>query len=89
MDINKLKYMIRKKQTISEIAEALEVTEAEVIGTAMKLKEEGALIDYIDGKLVKMKKPIINGGVYEIPTTAGVVKFGLYQIPIFVTRVIG
>ena len=65
--INKVKFLIKKGIPLEEMAERVGLSKEEVIGLAMILKEEGFLVDYIDGELVKLKKPIENFGVYNIP----------------------
>lgn len=63
----KLKYLINKKKTLLEMCKALELKEHEVIGLIMLLKDEGELVDYINGDVIKLKKPIQNGDIYQIP----------------------
>ena len=64
---NKLKYLINKKKTLLEICETLELKDYEVIGLVELMKQDGELLDYINGEIVKLKKPIENFGVYSIP----------------------
>ena len=64
---NKLKYLINKKRGLQEICESLELKDYEVIGLVELMKQDGELVDYINGEIVKLKKPRINQGVYEIP----------------------
>lgn len=63
---DKLKFLIKKGKNIAEICEKLELKDYEVIGLIELLKQDGELIDYIDGEIVKLKKPIKNNDVYEI-----------------------
>lgn len=65
--INKVKFLIKKGIPLEEMVERVGLSKEELIGLAMILKEEGFLVDYIDGELVKLKKPIENSGVYSIP----------------------
>lgn len=65
--INKIKYLINKKKTLKEICEELELKDYEVIGLVELMKQDGELLDYVNGEIVKLKKPIENFGVYSIP----------------------
>ena len=56
---NKLKYLINKKRSFSEICKELELKDYEVIGLVSLLREDGELVDYVDGQIVKLRKPII------------------------------
>lgn len=65
--MDKLKYLINKKKSLKAICEELELKEYEVIGLIYLLKEDGFLADYIDGEIVKLKKPIKQDDVYQVP----------------------
>lgn len=65
--INKLKYLIKKKKSLSQICEELELKDYEVIGLVKLLKEDGFLADYIDGEIVRLKTPPKINDVYEVP----------------------
>ena len=65
--INKIRYLIGKKKSLQEICEKLELKDYEVIGIVELLKQDGELIDYIDGQIIKLKKPQKSNEVYEIP----------------------
>lgn len=64
---NKIKYLINKKKGFAEICQELELKDYEVIGIIELMKQDGELIDFIDGEIVKLKKPLQNNDVYEIP----------------------
>ena len=64
---NKLKYLVNKKKTLLEICETLELKDYEVIGLVELMKQDGELVDYINGEIIKLKKPKQNNDVYEIP----------------------
>lgn len=66
-EINKLKYLIKKKKLLCEICKELGVTDTEVIGNIMKLKDQGYLVDYVNGQIVKLNKPKKYNEVYQIP----------------------
>lgn len=63
---NKLKYLINKKKSLKEMCEALELKDYEIIGLVQLMKEDGELVDYINGEVVKLKKPIHNDDTYII-----------------------
>ena len=64
---NKLRYLISKKRTLEDICKVLDLKDYEVIGLIQLMKQDGELVDYINGEIVKLKKPIQNDGGYEIP----------------------
>ena len=64
--INKLKYLINKKKSLAEICQELELKDYEVIGIVELLKQNGELIDFVNGEIVKLKKPVKNNDVYEV-----------------------
>lgn len=64
---NKLKYLINKKKDLVTICDELELKDYEVIGLVELMKQDGELVDYINGQIVKLKKPRQNNDVYEIP----------------------
>ena len=64
---NKLKYLINKKRSFSQICEELELKDYEVIGLVQLLKEDGFLADYINGEIVKLKTPPKTNDIYEVP----------------------
>lgn len=71
---NKLKYLINKKKELSTICRELELKDYEVIGLVQLMKEDGELVDYVNGEIIKLKKPIQNNDVYEIPNSLEKVK---------------
>ena len=64
---NKIKILINKKKGLKEICEELNLKDYEIIGLIELMKQDGELIDYINGEVIKLKKPIQNGDIYEIP----------------------
>lgn len=64
---NKLKYLINKKKDFATICKELELKDYEVVGLIQLMKQDGELVDYINGEIVKLKKPIQTNDVYEIP----------------------
>ena len=72
---NKLKYLVNKKKTLLEICEALELKDYEVIGLVELMKQDGELLDYVNGEIVKLRKPITENKQIKIPVKNGEVKF--------------
>ena len=65
--VNKLKYLINKKKNLLEICKELELKDYEVLGLVELMKQDGELVDFVNGEIIKLKKPIENFGVYEFP----------------------
>ena len=63
----KLKILINKKKDLLTICKELDLKDYEVIGLIELLKQDGELIDYINGDIVKLKKPIKNNDVFQVP----------------------
>ena len=63
---NKLLYLIKKKKSFSDIITELDLKDYEVLGLITLLKEEGHLIDYVNGELVRLKAPLRTNDVYHI-----------------------
>lgn len=72
--IDKLLVLINKKKSLQSICTELELKDYEIIGIVSLLKEQGYMVDYVDGKIVKVNKPIENG-VIEIPIKQDSFKF--------------
>ena len=72
---NKLKYLVNKKKTLLEICETLELKDYEVIGLVELMKQDGELLDYVNGEIVKLRKPITENKQIKIPVKNGEVKF--------------
>lgn len=64
--INKLKYLIKKKKDFATICEELNLKDYEIIGLVTLLKEDGELIDYVNGEIVRLTKPVKSKDVYEV-----------------------
>lgn len=63
---DKLKYLINKKKTISEIQEALKLERYEVYGLVQELINQGYLYDIVDGEIIKLRNPVKSNDVYQI-----------------------
>ena len=72
---NKLKYLVNKKKTLLEICETLELKDYEVIGLVELMKQDGELLDYVNGEIVKLRKPITENKQIKIPVKNGEIKF--------------
>lgn len=64
----KLKYLINKKKSLLQICEELDLKDYEVIGLVELMKQDGELVDYVNGEIIKLKAPIRSNDVYEIPS---------------------
>ena len=73
--MDKIKYLVNKKKSFREMCEELELTDYELIGLVSMMKEQGVLIDYIDGQIVKLNKPRQYNNNIDIPIKNGEVKF--------------
>jgi predicted phosphodiesterase len=63
----KIKYLINKRKSFIEICEELQLKDYEVIGLIELMKQDGELIDYINGEVIKLKKPNKDNDVYILP----------------------
>ena len=63
----KIKKLVGKKSLL-EICDELELKDYEIIGLVELMKQDGELVDYVNGELVRLKKPIKSNDVYEIPS---------------------
>lgn len=72
--IDKLLLLINKKKSLDIICKELNLSDYEVIGMVSVLKEQGYMVDYVDGHIVKVTKQPENN-VVEIPTKHGMIKF--------------
>lgn len=67
--INKIKYLVKKKKSLQEICSLLELKDYEVIGIIELLKQDGYLVDYVNGEIVTLKHPVKTNDVYQIPSS--------------------
>ena len=63
---DKIKYLINKKKTLQAICESLELKDYEVIGLIELMKQDGELVDYVNGEIIRLKHPKPNDDIYEI-----------------------
>lgn len=64
----RIKVLINKKKDLLAICKELELKDYEVIGLIELMKQDGEMIDYINGEIVKIQKPLKENDVYEIPS---------------------
>lgn len=55
--LDKLRYLINKKKSVAEMAEALEVEPYIIYGLVYELIRQGYLYDIVDGEIIKLSKP--------------------------------
>ena len=67
---NKIKYLTKKKKSLIEICEYLELKDYEVIGLVKLMQQDGELIDYINGEIIKLKTPPKTNDVYQVENTS-------------------
>lgn len=65
---SKLKYLINKHKDFATICNELQLKDYEVIGLVELMKQDGELVDYLNGQIIKLKKPMQTNGIYEIPS---------------------
>ena len=75
--VEKIKYLINKKKSLSQICEELELQDYEVIGIVELLKQDGFLADYINGEIIRLKKPIKENDIYQVPINSQTLKLCL------------
>lgn len=73
MDLEKIKQFIfkavgKKGTDINTICEKLNIQPYELLGVVELLKQDGCLVDVIDGKVYKLSKPITVNDVYNVPS---------------------
>lgn len=66
----RIKRLLKKGKSFVDICEELQLKDYEVIGLVNLMKQDGELIDYINGELVKLKTPLKTNDVYQVPTNA-------------------
>lgn len=62
----KIKYLVGKHKTLSEICTILNLKDYEVVGLVDFMKQDGELIDFVNGEIVKLKKPPKVDDVYKV-----------------------
>lgn len=67
---NKIKYLIKKQKSFIEICNELQLKDYEVIGLIGLMKQDGELIDYVNGELVRLKTPPKINDVYQVEASS-------------------
>ena len=67
---NKIKYLVKKKKGFIEICNELQLKDYEVIGLIGLMKQDGELIDYINGELVRLKTPPEINDIYQVEASS-------------------
>lgn len=72
MDLDKIKEFIKKETgkngaSVIELCKKLDIKDYELLGVIQLLKSEGFLIDVFGDNIVKLKKPLLNNDIYEVP----------------------
>ena len=75
--LNKLVYLIRKKKTLAQVCEELELKDYEVIGLTKMLHEQGYLVDYAGGELIKLSTPPKQDDIYLVQEPEDYIKLCL------------
>lgn len=74
---NRLKYLIKKKKSFSEICSDLELEDFEVRLLIKALREDDKFVDIIDGELITYKRPNVNLEPYYIRIPKDHIRLGL------------
>lgn len=80
MDLTKIKGFIRKElgkrgTTVTSLCEKLEIKDYELLGVVELLKQEGLLVEVINGQVVKTTAKEVEPFVYELPLNTNKFKF--------------
>lgn len=67
---NKVKCLIKKQKSFIEICNELQLKDYEVIGLIGLMKQDGELIDYVNGELVRLKTPPKINDVYQVEASS-------------------
>ena len=65
---NKIKGLVARHKSFNNICEELGLKDYELIGLVELMKSDGELIDYHNGEIVKLSKPVKTNDVYELKT---------------------
>ena len=67
---NKIKCLIKKQKSFIEICNELQLKDYEVIGLIGLMKQDGELIDYVNGELIRLKTPPKINDVYQVEASS-------------------
>nr|DAR61850.1 MAG TPA: metallophosphatase domain protein [Caudoviricetes sp.] len=66
----KIKILLKKKKGFVDICKELQLKDYEVIGLVNLMKQDGELIDYVNGELVRLKTPPKTNDIYQVSTNS-------------------
>ena len=66
----KIKVLLKKKKSFMDICKELQLKDYEVIGLVNLMKQDGELIDYVNGELVRLKTPPKTNDIYQVSTNS-------------------
>ena len=66
----KIKILLKKKKSFVDICKELQLKDYEAIGLVSLMKQDGELIDYVNGELVRLKTPPKTNDVYQVSTNS-------------------
>ena len=66
----KIKILLKKKKSFVDICKELQLKDYEAIGLVNLMKQDGELIDYVNGELVRLKTPPKNNDIYQVSTNS-------------------
>lgn len=66
----KIKILLKKKKSFIDVCKELQLKDYEVIGLVNLMKQDGELIDYVNGELVRLKTPPKTNDIYQVSTNS-------------------
>lgn len=63
---NKIKQLVKKKRSFIQVCEELGLKDYEVIGLIGLMKQDGELMDYVNGEIIRLKTPPKTSDVYTV-----------------------
>ena len=66
----KIKILLKKKKGFVDICKELQLKDYEVIGLINLMKQDGELIDYVNGELIRLKTPPKTNDIYQVATNS-------------------
>lgn len=66
----KIKILLKKKKGFVDICKELQLKDYEIIGLVNLMKQDGELIDYVNGELVRLKTPPKTNDIYQVSTNS-------------------
>ena len=66
----KIKKLLKKKKSFIDICKELQLKDYEIIGLVNLMKQDGELIDYVNGELVRLKTPPKTNDIYQVSTNS-------------------